>query len=311
MVAHIVQSKEWGDAKAKNGTPAYRVGSTQYTLHKIPFTHYFVANSPKVNPFEIDWDAVKKSALDNNAFAVNFDVPNVIKDTDEGRKAEEIFQARCIKSPRDTFAKANVLLDLTQSEGELLANMHKKHRYNIGVAQKGGVTVRRAQNTADFDSFYRLLKTTADRQKYYVRAKEYYQIIWDTLAPKGISHILIAEKSGSPLAAWMLFCYENILYYPYGGSSDTEKNLFASNLLGWEAIRFGKQQGCRTFDMWGAAVDPNNKKDTYYGFTTFKLKFGGQHVLYIDSYDLVINKPVYDAYNAAQHVRWKLLNAIK
>ena len=65
------------------------------------------------------------------------------------------------------------------------------------------------------------------------------------------------------------------------------------------------------FDMWGAANDPKNEKDPWFGFTNFKLKFGGEFVEYIESYDYVVNKPVYMLFNFAQKIRWKILKLIK
>ena len=63
--------------------------------------------------------------------------------------------------------------------------------------------------------------------------------------------------------------------------------------------------------MWGAAEDMSNKNDQYYGFSVFKQKFGARHVTYIDSYDFVINEPVYKMFTVANDVRWKLLNILK
>ena len=311
MATHIVQSPQWGEAKTKCGTPAVRVGTTQYTLHKMPYTGYFVANSPKVDPFEIDWPAIKKSAEEHSAVVVNFDIPNILTNANNARGAEELFKKYCVRAPRNTFAKSNVILDITKSEEELLANMHKKHRYNIGIAQRKGVSVKEGKNQEDFDLFFDLVKKTAERQKYFVRPKRYYQTIWNTLAPIGMTHLLIAQRQKMPLAAWMLFTYANVLYYPYGGSAEEHKTLQASTLIGWEAIKLGKRLGCQSFDMWGAADNPNDEHDPYHGFTTLKIRYGGKHVTYIDSYDLVINKPAYDLYNVAQNIRWKLLKALK
>lgn len=310
---HIVQTSLWGDIKTKLGTTAVRVGNTQFTLHKIPKTPFFVANAPKVNPFEIDFKAVENEAKKHNVIFVNFDVPNVTTESPQIDEATKRMELACVKSPRDTFAKANCILDLTKDEDELLEGMHKKHRYNIRLAQKKGVTVRKAntQNSADFDIFYKLLSETADRQKYYVRGKNYYKTIWETLAPEGKAHILIAEFEGDPLTAWMLLNHDGVLYYPYGGSSENHKNLQHSVLLGWAAIKLGKELNCSSFDMWGAAVDPNNTQDPYYGFTQFKLKYGAKHVLYMDSYDLVIDKFAYRFFNLAQGIRWKILRAIR
>jgi len=109
----------------------------------------------------------------------------------------------------------------------------------------------------------------------------------------------------------MLFVYDKTLYYPYGGSSEDHKNLFGSNMVAWEAMKLGKDYDCDTFDMWGAAEDPNDTTDPWHGFTNFKMKFGGKHVTYMDSYDLVINPMMYNMFNLANTIRWKILNAIK
>ena len=73
----------------------------------------------------------------------------------------------------------------------------------------------------------------------------------------------------------------------------------------------GKGLGCTSFDMWGAATNPNDTSDPYHGFTQFKLKFGGQHVTYIDSYDLIIDQALYHSFNTVNSLRWALLKVLK
>src|SRR3989344_417827 len=111
---HIVQSPEWGEFKTAYGTTAVRVENIQYTKHKIPFLNLYYANSPKVNPFEINFEFLEKSLRENNCIAVNFDVPNVLADSEEAPKALEILRKHCVKSPKNTFAKWTVILDITQ-----------------------------------------------------------------------------------------------------------------------------------------------------------------------------------------------------
>lgn len=311
MSTHVVQSAEWGKFKTEYGTKAVRVDGVQYTIHKIPLTNYFYAYSPRVNPLKIDFEKLEVSLKENKCIAINFDVPNVLVDGSNVEKNIEILRAKCVRAPRDTFAKANILLDLQPEENDLLANMHKKHRYNIKVAQKEGVTVKRAVDMSDFDNFYRLLAETAVRQKYFIHPKGYYEKLWKRLQPLEMAHILTAEYQGEALASWMLLVHDRVLYYPYGGSSDKHKNLFGSNLVGWEAIRLGKELECHTFDMWGAANNPEDEKDTYHGFTNFKMKFGGKHVTYINSYDFVVDKNKYKLFNLTNYLRWKILKLIR
>src|SRR3989338_7943118 len=311
MKNHVVQSKEWGEFKTQYGTPAIRAGNVQYTIHKVPYTGEFYAYSPKINPLEINYDLIKSSLLENNCIAINFDVPNIIKGSENESKAIEILESKSRKSPKDTFAKFNVILDISKGEEEILNSMNKKHRYNIKYSQRSGVVVIKALNENDYEIFYSLLKDTAERQKYYIHPKNYYKKIWGQMGTQNICHILIAEFSNVPIASWMLLTYEGTLYYPYGGSSTMHKNLYASNLICWESILLGKKMGCENFDMWGAAKDPNDEEDSWQGFTNFKLKFGGKHVEYINSYDFVINEQMYNAFNIAQKVRWAILKLLK
>lgn len=308
MHKHIVQSPEWAQVKKAFGKKTISAGGAIYTLHPLPKIGYNYAYCPKVNPEDVDFEEVRKSLYANKCIGLSFDVPNVSVGSPEEKKAIEKLGSYCVKADRSEFAQANVILDLSPSEKDLFSHMAPKHRYNTRYALKNGVTVRLAERKEDIKVFYDLVQETAVREHFFNRPQHYYEIIWDILHPKNMCDLIIAEHGDKTLAAWMLFRYENVLYYPYGGSSLENRNLFASNALGWEAIRFGKRTNCLLFDMWGAAIDPSNQNDSYYGFTNFKIKFGGKHIVYVNSYDMVINKPLYKLFKSANSLRWFLLH---
>lgn len=316
MKTHILQTKEWSDFKSSYGSTSIEAGNVFYTKHAIPLTNNFYAYCPRVNPLDIDFEKLKKSLIKNNCIACHLDVPNIIKGSNEETASLEILEMHCSKSPRDEFAKGNFILDLTPSLEEILNNMHPKQRYNIKLAEKKGVTVRKSSKDLkeDLDVFFELYKDTAKRQGYFYRSKDYFEKMIEAFEKNGKKdaiYFLIMEFNGIPLSAWMLFIYDGALYYPYGGSSTEYRNLQPNSLVGWEAIKFGKKHNCEYFDMWGAAYDLEDKDDPYYGFTDFKRKFGGQHVQYIDSYDLVINAPAYHLFNTVNSLRWKLLKFLR
>jgi lipid II:glycine glycyltransferase (peptidoglycan interpeptide bridge formation enzyme) len=308
---HILQSETWQEFKNSFGTPAIMAGGALYTKHKIPFTSFNYAYCPRVNPSELQFEELNKSLLENSCAAIHFDVPNIIKESIEERTALKIFNKYCVKSSRDEFAKANFLLDLTLTEDGLFNRMSNKQRYNTNYSVKKGVKVRRATGQKDFQIFYDLYKETGNRQGFYFRSENYLKKAWEVFSSHNACDILIAEYNNKPLSSWMLLVSDGILYYPYGGSIEKMKNLQANCLIGWEAIKYGKEKGCELFDMWGAAVDLNDETDAYYGFSQFKAKYGGQHVLYIDSYDLILNEAVYKIFNAANNLRWKALNILR
>lgn len=313
MYKHILQSLEWGGFKTKFGTKAVLVDGIQYTLHKLPKTKLYYAYCPKVNPKDINWEPLQDSLEENSCFAIKFDVPHVIRGSKEEKEALDIFdsQRNIVKAKKSIFTQNNVVMDISKDETELLANMHQKHRYNIKYALKNGVEVYEDTSENGFEIFYKLIEETGRRQKFLNHPKSYYKEILGLMGSKGIAHLLIAKHQNEPLAAWMLFTYNNVLYYPYGGSTNKNRNLQASNLIGWEAIKLGKANGCNIFDMWGACKDINDTTDPEWGFTNFKLKFGGAYVKYMDSYDLVLNKPIYQAFEVAYPKIIKLLKKLR
>jgi len=300
LPTHITQSTAWGEFKTKMGTAAVRTGETQFTLHKIPAIPYYIGYCPKVNPTSINWEEIRQSGEAARCAAIRFDCPNIIK-KHQGTKEEQL-QKHCLKAAKSTFAKHTVFLDLTPNKDTLLSQMKTKTRYNTRYAQRHGVVVTEKTDEGGLRIFLKLQRETATRQKFLIHPDEYYRTLFDTLRPHGMVHILVAEHQTQPLAAYLLLSHQGVLYYPYGGSTTAKRNLFPSNLLMWEAILLGKHLNCRLMDMWGATTA---KDDPWWGFTRFKLGYGGELVEFIDSYDLVINKPIYNAFNFAYGAFWK------
>jgi len=319
LPTHIVQSKEWGKFKSKMGTKAVRVGGVQFTLHRIPGTTLNLGYCPKVNPKEINWEEIREVGVKHNCVAIRFDIPNVIKrDETDLKGIKESFLGNCIPSPKDTFAKWNVLLDISKPEEELMKNLHKKTRYNIRLAEKRGVKVREVSNQEGLETFLELNRETAKRQKFFIHPDEYYEAAFSQLRKEKMAHILVAYYEMVPLNAYMLFNDGKVLYYPYGASSDKYRNLMSANLIMWEAIKLGKKLGCKLFDMWGAAPPreenlPRRSRGVggWWGFTRFKLGYSGEHVEFMDSYDLVLNQNMYRLFNLADRLRWMVLSLKK
>ena len=252
-----------------------------------------------------------------------------------------VANSRFVRSSR-TFASHTLLLDLTKSEEELLAGMHQKTRYNIKVAERHGVIVEEKNDAEGLALFLKLQKATADRQKFYIHPDNYYRTLWETFSPgchSGLdgapdgsrldpessrsdsgsqivasgttsAHILIARLGNEPLGALFLLRYGDTFYYPYGGTADTHRESMFGTLLMWEAIKLGKRLSCKIFDMWGAAAT-DDPKDPWSGFTRFKKGFGGRLVEFEDTYDLVLNKPLYFLLTFGNKLRWSLLRIRK
>ncbi len=184
-------------------------------------------------------------------------------------------------SNRHIHPQATLILDLTLSDDQLLAQMHPKGRYNIKVAKKEGVTV---EKSTDIDIFYSLLQATGSRDGFRIHSKAHYARFVDALPS---SFLLIAKYAEKPIAGLLGVTWNGTGVYYYGASSSEHRNLMAPYLLQWEALHLCKASGCTTYDLLG--IDsPSQPPTAWKGVTEFKYKFGGSVVEYPAEQQLVL-----------------------
>lgn len=174
----------------------------------------------------------------------------------------------------------------------LLKQMHQKTRYNVRLAQRRGVTVRRAEHTPEnVDAFYALMLDTAERNAFGVHDKRYYAEFLRTFGDSAA--LLFAEIEGRPVAGVMAVCFGNEAIYMYGASSTKDRAHGAGFLIQYEAMRWAREHGCALYDLWGIpAVDPvtthvdggdriaGTSGSDWRGLYEFKTRFGGQIISY-------------------------------
>lgn len=305
VVHHPVQSWEWGEFRQQMGNKVIRLGKFDgdkllegytLTLHKIPKTKYFLAMCTQCPlPSQEVLDALKELAKRENLIFIRLE-PYTNKLT-----AGSWQLAAALRPGRPFFNKSTFIIDLTKSEEELLKNMHPKTRYNIRVAERHGVEVVEDNSDQAFESYLNLMDETTKRQGYFSHGEKYHRKMWVCMKQSGISHLFLAKYKGKILSTWILFVWHNTLYYPYGASSQENREVMASTKLMWEGIKFGKNLCLQKFDLWGA--------DEGTGYGRFKERFGSTRVESIGTWDLVTNKTIYPLYRLAEETRWKVLKA--
>lgn len=188
-------------------------------------------------------------------------------------------------------------VDLARPAPELLASFSPKHRYNIRLAGRRGVTVREAAGEADLAEFYRLLELTAERDGFGIRAYPYYQAIWRQVVATGGAKLLLAEHGGKILSGALIFVLGGRAWYVYGASGNQDRQLMPNYALHWHIIGWCREQGIEVYDLRGISgdFDPASK---LYGLYRFKRGFSGRVVEYAGEYDLPLLKPLYWAARA-------------
>lgn len=206
--------------------------------------------------------------------------------------------------------KQTVVIDLSQSEEELLAQMKSKHRYNIRVAERHGVQweLVSEESPAHFERFWKLLADTAGRKAFRTHAKNYYKKMIETLAPLGEARLAFATLDGEDLSGVLLITHDKTVTYLHGGSTVSHKEVMAPHLLHWHIMRWAKSQGHQYYDLWGTnAIKTEDGWEARAnhpsaGTTRFKLGFGGEIVQYPGAFDLVLKPIPYTLYKTLRRI---------
>lgn len=200
------------------------------------------------------------------------------------------------RSPKETQARQTQMIDLSQTEDELLLGLHPKTRYNLRLAQKKGLQIRNYESREkNFDIFWELMRATAKRDRFHLHAKEYYEAMLTLPEIK-----LFLVRSGEKIIAGaMVSFFAGRATYLHGASDYEARPLMAPYLLHWQIILEAKQQGLAHYDLGGVAPasDPSH---SWAGISRFKSGFGGDFVEYVGSFDYVVDRLWYGAYLLAR-----------
>lgn len=319
VVQHPLQSWAWGEFRKKTGVEIERVGffdsgklisALQVSFHKIPGFGGTAGYFPKgIMPDEEQLSAIQQLGKRHGAMFVKME-PNVAQPVGGVSAFDAIKKfliAQGARPGRPLFTKYTFQLDLTPSEDELFTNLASKTRYNVNLAFRKGVQIFENTTEEGMERHIEILTETTKRQGFYAHTPEYFRTMWQTLGESGMLRIFEAVYEEKVLVSWIVFVFNGVLYYPYGASRDIHREVMASNLMMWETIKFGKNNGCRMFDMWGSLGPEPDSKDPWFGFHRFKKGFGGQLVEFIGTYDLVVNTQMYPIFRIAEELRWKFL----
>jgi len=162
-------------------------------------------------------------------------------------------------------------LSLAQDFGAVAKQIHPMHRRNAQTAQKRGVQLRMGSGRKELDDYYQLHIATRRRQGMPVQPWSFFENMRKLLLEKGLGFILLAYHEQTCLAAAVFLCWGDTLTYKYGASSLTDLSLRPNDLIFWEAIRWGCENGYKVLDF--GRTDFEND-----GLRRFKSLWGAQEV---------------------------------
>lgn len=318
--AHILQSAPWGELKKTFGWEVVywvsqahgeRIGA-QILFRRLPLGYRFayipkgpvgigtgsadaVLTSPAMKKFLAEVDVLCRQ---RKSIFLKIEPDILLSGVHE---EQQVVPSGFNLSQHSIQPLRTIVLDIGVSLEEVLARMKQKTRYNIRLAEKKGVQVRR---TDSLETFYDLMQETGKRDRFGVHSQDYYRRAYELFRPLGACELFIAEYKGRALAAIMVFAWGQRAWYFYGASSSEHRELMPAYLVQWEAIRWAKSKGCLQYDLWGVPDVPEellermfpHRDDGLWGVYRFKRGFGGKVCRAAGPWDRVYNSFLYGFY---------------
>jgi len=173
------------------------------------------------------------------------------------------------------------VVDLTKTIDQLTDALHHKHRYNIGLAERKGVTI---EESGDAEAFWKLLQQTAEHDDFRTHDRTYYQKLISFFSHEHHAlrvRMFLAYQGGRPIAGVIMLENGATVHYLHGAMDREHRALMAPQLMHWQLIQRYKERGFHWYDFWG--IDANK----WPGVTRFKLGFGGKTIEYPGAFDIV------------------------
>ncbi len=208
-------------------------------------------------------------------------------------------------NPYATHIRHEWVLNLQPDEKTILAGMKEKWRYNIRLAGRKGVTVRRGEGQADLDTFYRIYQTTSERDQFFIHSKAHYEDVMRLYSQGDRAALFLAEYEGEAIAGIIVLRLGRWSWYMYGASSNEYRNLMPNHLLQWTGMQWAKAHGCWYYNFRGIP-DVLEEGQELWGVYVFKRGFGGYPIRFLETHDLVYSPVIYEVYRRLLDIkRWR------
>lgn len=196
------------------------------------------------------------------------------------------------KAPMYLSVEFAGVLNLENSEEEILKNMRQRLRRALRKAEKNQITIEKTSDPKAIHDFYQIELQTAKRHDFYAFSEDFLTKQFAAFAKNDEAVLYIAKLNGEILAENFMIFYGNEASYHYGVSSELGTKYSGAPLLHMEAMRDARKRGIKCYNFWGI-VDENDTKHRFYGVSVFKRGFGVEELKYLEARDLVLDKISY------------------
>lgn len=301
---HPMQLWGWGEVKAAHNWQAERlvirenetaIGWCQVLLRPLPGPFKSLAYVPRGPVAEVKNREVVLGAIADDVKRRHGSVALTVEP--DWDVMPEV--AGWKRTPNSILMSHTLVLDLTQSEDELMGHMTKKTRQYIRKSEKEGIEIRHAKTMEDVAACLAIYKQTAGRAGFALHNDTYYEDIFTFLGSN--SQLFMATNEERVVAFLWLAVSSETAFELYGGMSDEGQELRANYTLKWEAIKRTKAWGVRRYDLNGLLNE---------GVSKFKEGFASHETQLAGSFDRPLS-PLYPLWTKGLPAAKKIVRTIK
>lgn len=277
---HPLQLWGWGDLKTVHSWAAERlflangdgevIGAVQLLVRKLPWPFRSLSYVPR-GPL-VD-EANREVLLNELAEYTNATYHSVALSIEPDSIEYDVPQG-WIKPANHILPAKTIILDLTKTESELLADMIKKTRQYIRKSAAEAMKIKMVRSREDLDKCLEIYHETSKRAKFNLHSDQYYHDVFSKLGDH--SPVFAAYVDDQPVAFLWLAISADTAYELYGGMNELGQQLRLNYALKWHAILKCKEWGLTRYDFGGLIEG---------GVSTFKMGWASQETELAGTFD--------------------------
>lgn len=169
----------------------------------------------------------------------------------------------------------NYLFDLNLGQDVIWAGMHPTRKKQIERGYRRGLRceIGSELTEANLEKLYDILLGVYRHARLPLPDFSFFMSAFDQLYTKSILKIFIARHNEDLVGSRWVLCYKDTIFDWYAGCRHQYYDKYPNDILPWEIMKWGIENGYKRFDFGGAG-----KPDKSYGVRDYKEKFGGELV---------------------------------
>ena len=212
-----------------------------------------------------------------------------------------------VRAARTVQPDCTVINDVTLDEEAIAAAFGSSARRNWRNGLKKGLEVEHSTRPEDIEILLGHLEEVAARTGMRPHSDDYFRTVSRVMLEQRAGGFIIVRHEGVAVGSLFYYQANEQMMFAHSASLTSARALNPTYTLAAEALLLAHREGDHWFDFCGAAPEGAPETHPWFGFTDFKLRFGGERVLRAGTFEFPVRGLRYKLYRLALRVRARLV----